>query len=146
LPLGAGLWIRNKHPHLADKLKTPAKALSLGLNLLLLIAIVSVQFKTLAEIHLRGYFGMMSLVLATLFAGALVAGRPQSEAGKSMIMTTSVRNVGVSLVIATASFPGTAAITSATAYAIFQTITIAMVALAWGRLSRDVPTVAQKVA
>lgn len=146
LPLCVGLWIRNTHPLLAEKLTPPAKAVSLCLNLLLLVVIIYVQFQTLAEIHLRGYFGMMCLVLATLLAGALVTRRPQSETGKSIIVTTSVRNVGVSLVIATASFPGTAAITSATAYAIFQTVTIAMVALVWGRFIRDVPTVVRKVA
>lgn len=146
LPLCVGLWIRNTHPLLAEKLIPPAKAVSLCLNLLLLVVIIYVQFQTLAEIHLRGYFGMMCLVLATLLAGALVTRRPQSETGKSIIVTTSVRNVGVSLVIATASFPGTAAITSATAYAIFQTVTIAMVALVWGRFIRDVPTVVRKVA
>lgn len=146
LPLCVGLWIRNTRPLLAEKLKRPASTLSLCLNLLLLVVIISVQFQTLAQIHLRGYLGMMCLVLATLLAGALVTRRPQSETGKSMIVTTSVRNVGVSLVIATASFPGTAAITSATAYAIFQTVTVAMVALAWGRLTRDVPVIVRKAA
>jgi BASS family bile acid:Na+ symporter len=146
LPLCVGLWIRNTHPPLAERLKRPAKALSLCLNLLLLIVIVSVQFQTLAEIHLKGYLGMMCLVLATLLAGALVTRRLLSETGKSMVVTTSVRNVGVSLVIATASFPGTAAITSATAYAIFQTVTVAMVALAWGRLTPDRPVTVRKAA
>ncbi|HET6178684.1 MAG TPA: bile acid:sodium symporter [Candidatus Sulfotelmatobacter sp.] len=146
LPLCVGLWIRDTRPLLAERLKTPATALSLGLNLLLLIVIISVQFQTLAEIHLRGYIGMMCLVLATLLAGSLVTRRPQSETGKSMIVTTCVRNVGVSLVIATASFPGTAAITSATAYAIFQTVTIAMAATAWGRLTPDVPVPMRKAA
>jgi BASS family bile acid:Na+ symporter len=146
LPLFVGLWIRNTHPLLAERFKRPAKALSLCLNLLLLIVIVFVQFQTLAEIQLRGYFGMMCLVLATLLAGVLVTRQLQSETSKSMIVTTSVRNVGVSLVIATASFPGTAAITAATAYAIFQTVTIAMVVLAWGHLTRDVPVVLRKAA
>ena len=43
-------------------------------------------------------------------------------------------NVGVSLVIATGSFAGTQAVTAATAFAIFQTIIMAVVALGWGRL------------
>ena len=146
LPLCVGLWIRNTRPTLAEKLKTPASTLSLCLNLLLLVVIVSVQFRTLSEIHLRGYVGMMCLVLATLLAGALVTRWPPGEKGKSMIVTTSVRNVGVGLVIATASFPGTAAITSTTAYAIFQTVTIAMVALAWGRLTRNVSVMVRKAA
>jgi BASS family bile acid:Na+ symporter len=146
LPLCVGLWIRNTHPLLAARLQRPAKALTLSLNLLLLVVIIAVQFQTLADIPLKGYFGMMCLVLATLLAGALVTRRPQSEVGKSLIVTTSVRNVGVSLVIATASFPGTAAITSATAYAIFQTVTVAIAALAWGRLTSDAPIMVRKAA
>lgn len=51
-----------------------------------------------------------------------------------MVITTAVRNVGVALVIVTSSLPGTAAITSATVYALFQTVVMAVVALAWGRL------------
>jgi hypothetical protein len=88
----------------------------------------------------------LNLVLLTVLAGVLVARQPLSETGKSMIGTTSVRNVGVSLVIATASFPGTAAVTSATAYAIFQTLTVAIVVLVRGRLTRNVPLMVRKAA
>ena len=52
-----------------------------------------------------------------------------------MAITTAVRNVGVGLVIATSSFPGTPAVTATLAFALFQTILLAMVALAWGRLA-----------
>jgi hypothetical protein len=51
-----------------------------------------------------------------------------------MTMATSVRNVGVSLVIATGGFAGTKAVPAATAFAVFQTIVMALVALGWGRL------------
>ena len=61
-------------------------------------------------------------------------GGPGSENRTAMTMATAVRNVGVSLVIATGSFPGTKAVTAATAFAIFQTIVMALVALSWGRL------------
>lgn len=47
--------------------------------------------------------------------------------------------MGVSLVIATGSFPGTAAITVATAYATSQTIVIAVIAILWGRYTHDFP-------
>jgi hypothetical protein len=40
-----------------------------------------------------------------------------------------VRNVAVSLVIATASFRGTQAVTAVTAFAVFQTVVMAFVAL-----------------
>ncbi len=103
------------------------------------------QFRMLREIRLRGYLGMLCLVIASMAAGRLMGGRP-CEGPKGMVLTTSVRNVGVSLVIATGSFPGTAAITSATAYALFQTIVIACVALAWGRLTPGITLVKKKAA
>ena len=141
-----GLWIRHSYASVAERLKKPGSVLSLLLNLILLTLIIAVQFRTLAEIHLKGYIGMFCLVIAALAAGRVVAKRGQEESAKSLILTTSVRNVGVSLVIVTASFPGTAAITSATAYAIFQTIIIALLAWAWGRHAQHVRFVEQKAA
>jgi bile acid:Na+ symporter, BASS family len=146
LPLCLGMWIRRSHSELADRLKNLASVLSLSLNLVLLTTIIIVQFHTLTDIRLRGYVGMFCLVIATLLAGLVMTKRGQVEIAKSMVLTTSVRNVGVSLVIATASFPGSAAITSATAYAIFQTVGIALVALAWGRRTPVAHLVGQKAA
>jgi hypothetical protein len=47
--------------------------------------------------------------------------------------STAVRNVGVSLVIATASFPGTPAVIAGLSYAPFRTILLAVFAVGWGR-------------
>jgi BASS family bile acid:Na+ symporter len=134
LPLCAGVLLRRQYPALADSLKKPAGVLSAVLNFLTLTVILFVQFRVLAEIRLISYVGMLSLLLATMVAGAL-ASWGMSEERKSMVITTAVRNVGVSLVIVTGSFPGTAAITSVTVYALFQTILMVLVALAWGRLT-----------
>ena len=134
LPLGLGLLLRAQRPNLAERLKTPASRLSLWLNLITLAVVFVAQFRMLAEIRLRGYFGMLCLVLLCLAIGWFM-GRRRDDSVKGMVITTSVRNVGVSLVIASASFPGTAAISSATAYALFQTLVIAGLASAWGRLT-----------
>jgi BASS family bile acid:Na+ symporter len=100
----------------------------------MLAVILFAQFRVLAEIRLIGYVGMLSLLTATMVAGSL-ASRQTSDERKGLVITTSVRNVGVSLVIVTGSFPGTAAITSATVYALFQTLVMVVVAFAWGRLT-----------
>ena len=134
LPLCVGLLLRHQYPSLADKLRGPAGVLSASLNLLTLAVILFVQFRVLAEIRFIGYVGMLSLLIVTMVAGALAAKRTPEER-KGMVITTSVRNVGVGLVIVSGSFPGTAAITSATVYALFQTIVMVLVALAWGRLT-----------
>jgi bile acid:Na+ symporter, BASS family len=131
LPLCAGLAVRQWRPLMADRLKKPANLLSMVLNLTLLGLIISVQFEMLMGIALRGFVGMLALVLAGVAAGWILGGSGNRSA---MVMATSVRNVGVSLVIVTAVFPGTGAVVAATAFALFQTIVMALIALSWGRL------------
>jgi BASS family bile acid:Na+ symporter len=135
LPLGIGLFLRNRRPALADRLRTPAQRLSLLLNVALLATILTVQFNTLIAIPPRAFVGMTALVLAGLAAGYLLGGPDRAER-TAMAMATSVRNVAVTLVIAAASFPGTPAVTAATAFGLFQTILVALVALGWGRLPK----------
>jgi bile acid:Na+ symporter, BASS family len=132
LPLAAGLLIRHRWPKLAGHLAKPARLLSLLLNVALLGTILTVQFDTLIAIPLRAFVGMTALVLAGLAAGWLVGGPARADR-TATAMATSVRNVGVTLVIAVASFPGTPAVAAATAFGLFQTILVALMALAWGR-------------
>jgi BASS family bile acid:Na+ symporter len=132
VPLCTALAVRWWKPVWADRLKKSANQLSMILNLLTLSLIVYSQFDTLIGVPLRGYLGMLMLVLASVGAGWLLAG-PGARA--AMVMATSVRNVGVGLVIVTAAFAGTRAIAAATAFAIFQTILMASIAVMWGHLA-----------
>jgi len=136
LPLGAGLCLRHWRPRLADRLKRPANALSTILNLATVGLIVVAQFRLLASVRLLAFAGMLALVLTSLASGWLLGG-PGAAGRKGMALTTAVRNVAVSLVLATASFPGTSAVTAALVFGLFQTVLLALVALGWGRLSRN---------
>jgi bile acid:Na+ symporter, BASS family len=133
LPLGIGLFIRHRWPALARRLGKPARGLSVLFNMALLGTIVTAQFPTLIAIPLRAFAGMSALVLTGVAAGWLLGGRDEADR-RAMAMATSVRNVAVSLVIAASSFPGTPAVTAATAFGLFQTIVVALLALVWGRL------------
>jgi BASS family bile acid:Na+ symporter len=113
LPLGVGLLVRSKRPALAEKLQKPANLLTGILSLVVFALIIALQYRTLAEIRTKGY----------------VATR------RAVGLTTAARNIGVALVIATASFPGTAAVTAVIVFAIFQTVLVALFALALGRLA-----------
>jgi hypothetical protein len=119
----------------ADRLKRRAGQLSGLLNLLLLAVILIVQGRVLADIRPIGYVSM--LCLATMLAGGLMDGGTE-QGRKGIVITTAVRNVVVAFVIVTSSFPGTAALTSTTLYALFQTVVIALIALVWGRLAPSV--------
>jgi len=133
LPLGIGLFIRHRWPALAKRLGKPARGLSVLLNMALLGTILTAQFPTLIAIPLRAFAGMSALVLTGVAAGWLLGGRDEADR-RAMAMATSVRNVAVTLVIAAGSFPGTPAVTAATAFGLFQTVLVALIAFAWGRL------------
>jgi BASS family bile acid:Na+ symporter len=86
----------------------------------------------MAEIRLRGYVGMSALLAASWAAGWLLGG-PRSDNRRALMLTTSLRNVGVGLIIATANFGGTAAVTAVLAYGIFEILGSLLLALACGR-------------
>lgn len=143
-PLIVGLMIRKRRPAVAERLQRPARMLSLSLNLIILGAVLFFQGRMLLQIHLRGYLGMSCLLLMSMALGWSV--RRRGEDGRGLVIATSVRNVGVALVIVSASFPGTPAIVSATAYALFQTIVVAMIALALGRFTATPVAAKQRAA
>jgi bile acid:Na+ symporter, BASS family len=133
VPLCVGLAVRQWHPALAARLLKPANRLSMVLNLAVIGSIVVVHFQTLMAIPARGFVGMLALVLAALAAGWLL-GMPGGGNRRTMAITTAVRNVGVGLVIASGSFPGTPAVTATLAFALFQTVVVALISLGWGRM------------
>jgi BASS family bile acid:Na+ symporter len=132
LPLAAGIAIRARWPELAKYLFGPAKRLSLFLNVSVVGLIVASQYHLLLAIRPAAFAGMLALVLASFGFGWLLGGNGEGNR-VAMAFATGVRNFGVSLVIATASFPGTQAVEVALAYGLFQTIVLALLAAAWGR-------------
>jgi len=134
LPLFGGICVRERRPALADKLKRPADRVSAALNFCVLGFIVVAHFQTLMAIRAKAFVGMLGLVVASMATGWLI-GETGSENRKTMGFSTSVRNVAVGLVIATASFPGTPAVMAVLAFGLFQTIVLALVALTLGQLT-----------
>lgn len=133
LPLAVGMVIRNYRPNLAEVLLKPGKLLSLVLNLVVLTFVLSVHYRVLLHIRPVGFVGMTALALAgVVFGWALGGGKGSNRTALAFL--TGVRNAGVSLVVATTSFPGTDAVTATLAYALFQTIILALLAMSWGRI------------
>ena len=133
IPLALGMVVRANWPDLADKLLGPAKRLSLLLNAVMVVSIFAVQFHLLASIGAFGFVGMLVVAVANLAGGWLVGG-PTGEDRTTLAFTTAARNVGASLVIATASFPSSPALAAALAFALVQTVAIAAIAAGWGRV------------
>jgi BASS family bile acid:Na+ symporter len=131
-PLTLGLGMRCCAPALADRLLRPANLLSAVLNLATIGLVLFVYWPLLAEIRLRGYAGMLMLLTASWAAGWLLGG-PSRGNRRALALTTSLRNVGVGLVIATGNFGGTAAVTAVLAYGLFEIVGSLLLALAWRR-------------
>ena len=132
LPLVVGLAIANWRPKLAAKLRKPANIASKVLNLVAVTLIVVVQFPMLASIRPIGFLGMLILFVATVATGWLLGG-PGIAARKSMALTTSLRNVGVGMVVASSSFAGTPVLTTVLAYAIVELAGGLLLAIGCGR-------------
>jgi BASS family bile acid:Na+ symporter len=138
VPLCAGLALGHWRPALAAALQKPANQASAILNLTVVVFILATQFGMLSAIPPRAYVGMSGLLIASLAAGWVLGG-PGRENRKSMTLTTSLRNVGVGLVIATGSFPGTPAVTATLAYGLIEIFGSLLLALWWGRAALQVP-------
>src|SRR5262249_7265937 len=132
VPLCVGVVVRQWRPKLAERLRHPAGLVSKALNLLTVGLILVVQFRLLAEIRPVGFVGMLALLVASWAAGWLLGG-PGGDGRKAMTLTTSLRNAGVGLVIATGAFAGTAAVTATLAYGLFAVVGSLFLALWWGR-------------
>jgi BASS family bile acid:Na+ symporter len=137
LPLCAGLCVRHWKSRFADKLQKPAALVSASLGLLVVGTILFVHFHLLMEIPLRGYLGMSALLVASWVAGWLLGGWGR-ETRKAVSLTTSLRNVGVGLVIATGNFAGTAAVTATVVYGIVEILGSLLLALWWRRQTRAI--------
>jgi BASS family bile acid:Na+ symporter len=132
LPLLLGLTVKHRRPHLADRLLTPLDLVSKLLNLSVAGLILGTQFRMLAEIPVAGFAGMLTLLVTSLAIGWL-AGGPEREDRRTMALTTSLRNVGLGLVIVTGNFAGTPAVSAALAYGIVEVLGSLAVAAWWAR-------------
>jgi hypothetical protein len=133
LPLGVGMLVRSRLKY-TGKLQRPANLFSAILSFVVFPFIISLQYRTLAEIRWVGFVGLTLLILLCLAAGWMVAGQVIGIR-RAVGLTTAARNVGVALLIATASFPDSAAVTAVIVVAMFQTLPLALIALWMGRFS-----------
>jgi len=137
LPLGVGLGIRHFRPGMADRILGPALRLGKVLNVIAIVLVVAAYCDLLLEVRLMGLVGMLLLLMVSLAAGWFLGGR-SVEHRKTLALTTSLRNVGVGLVIATDAFGGTPAVTAVLAYGIVGIIGSLLIARSWGL--RPVPS------
>lgn len=132
VPLCLGFGLRHWRPGLAARVQKPAQGAGSLLSVLTIGLMLYSKWDLLTPIRLRGYTGMLMLLTASLGIGWLLGG-PRRENRKAMTLTTSLRNLGVALVIVTSNFAGTAAVTAVLAYGFVEILGSAVVARFLGR-------------
>jgi len=138
LPLAVGLGLHCWSPKLISRIAKPTGQAA-NVLLLVVVAIILVQqYESLALIRLRGWFGML-LLLALSLAMGWICGGPGLDTRKSLAVTTSTRNAAVALVIVSANFADTPAVTAVVAYALFSTFATLAFAFLFASASGNIP-------
>ena len=119
LPLGAGLGIHHWAPKLTSRIVKPMNILANILLLALVVLLLVNEYEFLALIRMRGWIGMLLLVIASLCIGWLCGG-PARATRKALSVTTGVRNAAVGLVIVSNNFADSAAVSAVAAFAIIS--------------------------
>jgi bile acid:Na+ symporter, BASS family len=133
LPLSCGLATSQRRPDLAARWLTPAVAISKVLNAAALALILTSQLPQLLDVvRPSGIMAMLVLLGVSLGAG-WIAGGHKREARKAVALTTSIRNVGLGLVIVSGTFAGTSAVTAVIVYGLLQLLGAFLLALWWRR-------------
>jgi BASS family bile acid:Na+ symporter len=130
LPLCAGLAVNHWRPDWAESLLAPAVAVGKVLTAATLAAILTAYLPQLLDIRPGGILAMLMLLGVSLAAGWCAGGR-RDEVRRAVALTTSVRNVGLGLVIAAGGFAGPSAVTAVVAYGLVQLLGSFLLALWW---------------
>lgn len=130
LPLCCGLAINHRRPDIATKWLVPAVATGKVLNAAALALILTSQFPRFLDARISEILGMLVLLSISLAAGWMAGGRRSGDQ-KAVSLTTSVRNVGLGLVIASNAFAGTSATTTVVIYGLLQLLGALVLAFWW---------------
>jgi BASS family bile acid:Na+ symporter len=136
LPLAIGLAVHLWAPACARSLEKPVGLLA---NVLLIAGmglILVTQYETLSAVQLRGWAGMALMLVASLMIGWLCGG-PGRATRTAVALTTAIRNAAVGLVIVSANFGETPAVTAVVAYSLVCILGGLACALALRRFQRQ---------
>jgi BASS family bile acid:Na+ symporter len=122
LPLALGMLVRHLAPQHAAAIAKPVSALStLGLIGTVVFFIVP-HLNVLAKVAGGGALVSMLLLVVVAWPIGWVLGGPEASIRKTLAIGTSLRNVGLCLLIATREFPDTGVAAVVTSYFLIQAI------------------------
>ena len=127
LPLLVGLFISERAPELAARLVRPIGiVMLLGIIVLLALLVPALVMSVAAIYGSGGMWAMLVIVVLSVLTGWILGG-PQREYQRTLGLGTAVRSFAFCAVIASASFPGTEAISAVLSYFVIQMVVTAAV-------------------
>lgn len=135
LPLCVGLAVRQFWPTFAQNLLKPAKVAGIVLNVILVGLLIATHLSLFTKLTPGLLFTMSALLIVSLAAGWWLGG-PSPEDRRTLSLTTSLRNVGLSLVISTSAFPDTPAVAAVMGYGFFEILGSLLLATWWHRKAK----------
>ena len=122
LPLALGMTVQARSEPLARRVARPVKALStLGL-LGTIVLFIGPHLDVLAQVAGGGALLSMLLLVVIAWPLGLSLGGPDAGIRKTLAVGTSLRNIGLCLLIATQDFPETGVVAAVGAYFLIQAI------------------------
>ncbi len=139
MPLLIGLAIRQWASQLATVIAEPTDKLAKLLFILVVVAILAVQYKALALVHIRGWIGMILLMISSAVIGWFCGGK-KLENRKAVALTTTTRNAAVGIVIVLSNWRGTAAVPALAVYTLLSICGSVLLALVLRRVAHTPAT------
>jgi BASS family bile acid:Na+ symporter len=122
LPLALGMTVQQVSTPLARRIAGPVKALSMLGLLGTIVLFIGPHLDVLAKVAGGGALLSMLLLVALAWPLGRRLGGADEGIGKTLALGTSLRNVGLCLLIATRDFPETGVATVVGAYFLIQAI------------------------
>lgn len=132
LPLCCGLAVSHWRPNWVARWLASAIGVSKLLNAATLAAILISDLPQLLNIRPGGVLTMLILLGVSLGAGWSAGGRRDQDR-RAVALTTTIRNAGLGLVIASGTFAETSAVTAVVVYGLLQLVGSFLLALWWHR-------------
>jgi len=107
VPLLAGMLIVKRAPGWAARLDRPLFVLLVAAIVLLFVLVAPLLIKAFISIY--GSFALIAAIVTVSLCGAVgyLLGGPRTPNGRTLAIATTLRNVGLALLVATTDFPGT---------------------------------------
>jgi len=136
VPLLIGLFVADRAPALAEKLKRPLTLVFFVAVIVLLVILGPSLVKAVTSVYgSHGIWAMLVIVLLSVATGWLLGG-PADEYRRTLSIATALRNIGTCAVIATASFPDTLVGPTVLTYFLVQFIVTVIFRIYFGRSAK----------